>query len=156
MIEVRPVTAPRERETFLTFPWTIYRGDPLWVPPLLSEKRKTVDPERGAFFKNGYAELFMAWKDGKPAGTIAAAEDTAASKFKGYGECMIGFFECIQDYAVAEALLQAAETWARAHHLISMYGPYNLDIEDSRGLLVDGRDRPPALLCGHNPADYPE
>ncbi|MGE5248767.1 MAG: GNAT family N-acetyltransferase [Bacteroidota bacterium] len=156
MVEVRPVTSRRERSLFLTFPWRIYRGDPLWVPPLLSERAKTIDPQRGAFFKNGYAQLFLAWKDGKPAGTIAAAEDTAASAFKGYGECMIGFFECIPDYAVAEALLGAAEIWARAHGLISLYGPYNLDIEDSRGVLVDGRDRPPALLCGHNPPYYPE
>lgn len=156
MIEVRPATTRHEREVFLTFPWRIYRNDPLWVPPLLSEKRKTTDPKRGAFFKNGYAELFIAWKDGRPAGTIAAAEDTAASKFKGYGECMIGFFECIEDYAVAEALLSAAEEWAHRHGLISMYGPYNLDVENSRGLLIEGYDRPPALLCGHNPPYYPE
>lgn len=156
MIEVRPVTTPREREMFLALPWKIYRDDPLWVPPLLSERRKMVDPQRSAFFKNGYAELFIAWKDGQPAGTIAAAEDTAASQFRGYGECMIGFFECIEDYAVAEALLKRAEEWARAHDLRALYGPYNLDIEDSRGLLIDGRDLPPALLCGHNPPYYPE
>jgi GNAT superfamily N-acetyltransferase len=156
MLHVRPVTTHRERAIFLSFPWKIYRNDPLWVPPLLSEKAKTIDPQRGAFFKNGYAELFIAWRDGKPVGTIAAAEDTAASRYKGYGECMIGFFECVRDYYVAEALFECAQSWALAHGLIALYGPYNLDIEDSRGVLIDGWDHPPALLCGHNPPYYAE
>jgi GNAT superfamily N-acetyltransferase len=153
---IKPVRTRRERNIFLTFPWRIYKDDPLWVPPLLSEKAKAVDPQRGLFFKNGYAELFIAWQDGKPVGTIACGEDQAVSAFRGYGECMFGFFECIQDYAVAEALLRQAEDWARQHGLTAIYGPYHLDREDSRGLLVEGRDRPPVILCGHTPPYYVE
>jgi GNAT superfamily N-acetyltransferase len=156
MIEVRPVRTARERRTFLTFPWRIYSKDPLWVPPLLSEREKTVDPKRGLFFKNGYADLFVAWKDGEPAGTIACAEDTADTHARGHAECMFGFFECIEDYSVAEALFHRAEDWAREHKMTAIYGPYNLDREDSRGILVEGYDRPPALLCGHNPPYYKE
>ena len=153
-IEVRPVRTRRERGVFLTFPWTIYRKDPLWVPPLLSEREKTTDPKRGLFFKNGYADFFVAWKDGKPAGTICCAEDTAETRDRGHGECMFGFFECVDDYAVAEALFRQAEDWARMRNLMAIYGPYNLDREDSRGILVEGRDRPPPILCGHNPPYY--
>jgi hypothetical protein len=156
MIEVKPIITKHERNIFLTFPWRIYKDDPLWVPPLLPERAKVIDPQRGAFFKNGYADLFIAWKDGEPVGTIVCSEDTNATKFKGYGECMIGFFECIEDYAVAEALLKTAEEWARARNLKSIYGPYNLDVEDSRGLLIEGRDRPPALLCAHTQPYYVE
>ena len=156
MIEVKPVRTQRERNIFLAFPWRIYKNDPLWVPPILSERAKTTDPKRGAFFKNGHAEFFLAWKDGKPAGTIVCAEDTAATRFKGYGECMIGFFECIEEYDVAKALLDQAECWSRQNGLVAIYGPYNLDVEDSRGLLIEGRDRPPALLCGHTPPYYAE
>ena len=67
---------------------------------------------------------------------------------------MFGFFECVDDYAVAEALFAKAEEWARANQMTALYGPYNLDREDCRGLLIEGRDRPPALLCGHQPAYY--
>ncbi len=154
MIEVKLVITKLERNIFLTFPWRIYKDDPLWVPPLLPERAKVIDPKRGAFFKNGYADLFIAWQDGKPVGTIVCSEDTTASKFKGYGECMIGFFECVEDYDVAHALLQTAEEWARARKLKSICGPYNLDVEDSRGLLIEGRDRPPALLCAHTQPYY--
>ena len=57
-LEILPVRTAQERRTFLTFPWRIYRDDPLWVPPLLPERAKTIDPERGAFFKRSvYPDL---------------------------------------------------------------------------------------------------
>ena len=67
---------------------------------------------------------------------------------------MIGFFECIEDYAVAEALFDRATVWAVEHGLVSLYGTFNLDREDSRGILIEGRDRPPTSYCGHNPPYY--
>jgi GNAT superfamily N-acetyltransferase len=153
-IEVLPVRTARARRVFLTFPWKIYKDDPLWVPALLPERAKIIDPQRGSFFKNGYAELFIAWQNGKPVGTICCAEDKFITKSKGYGECMLGFFECVDDYAVAAALFEHAEDWARQHGLANLYGTYNLDREDSRGILVEGRDRPPVSYCGHNPPYY--
>ncbi len=130
MIDVHPVRTPRQKRLFLTFPWRIYRHDPLWVPPLLPDRKKVVDPQNGLFFKNGYADFFIAWKDGQPAGTICCAEDTADTRERGHGECMFGFLECIEDYAVAEALFAQAEAWARTHKLSAIYGPFNLDRED--------------------------
>ena len=156
MIDIRPVRTKREKQIFLTFPWHIYKKDPLWVPPLLPERRKTIDPKQGKFFQDGYAELFIAWKDGKPVGTISCAEDQSATRSRDFGECLIGFFECLDDYAVAEALFRRAEDWAREHHLVRLLGTYNLDREESRGVLIEGRDRPPAVYCGHGPAYYPD
>jgi GNAT superfamily N-acetyltransferase len=153
-IEVLPVSSRHQKHAFLTFPWKIYKNDPLWVPPLMSERAKTIDPQRGLFFKDGYADLFVAWQDGKPVGTISCAEDTSASKARGYGDCTIGFFECVNNYAVAEALFNQAEAWADEHRLLSVIGTYNLDREDSRGILIDGRDRPPTSYCGHQPPYY--
>jgi len=154
MIEVKLVQTKRERTIFLTFPWRIYKNDPLWVPPILSDRDKNTDPKRGLFFKDGYADFFIAWKDGQPAGTICCAEEKGKTREVGYAECMIGFFECVDDYAVAEAMFNHAEAWAHSHDMKSLYGTYNLDREDGRGILVEGRDRPPSLLCGHNPPYY--
>ena len=156
MIEVRPVKSRRETRIFLTFPWRIYQGDPLWVPPLLPERRKTIDPRKGNFFKDGYAQLFIAWRGGRPAGTIACSEDQSATQSRGYGECLIGFFECIEDFAVAQALFERAEAWAQEHGLKRLAGTFNLDREDCRGVLSDGRDRPPPVYCGHGPRYYPD
>lgn len=154
MIEIKSVQTKRERNIFLTFPWQIYKGDPLWVPPILSERAKVIDPAQGMFFQDGQAELFIAWKDGKPAGTLCLAEEYNNTRTKGFKECMFGFVESIDEFAVFRAMFNFAETWARARNMKLLYGPYNLDREDSRGLLIEGRDRPPTILCGHQPAYY--
>jgi len=153
-IEIRPIRTSRERRTFLTFPWRIYRDDPLWVPPLLPRRAKAIDPQRGAFFERGEAQFFIAWRDGEPVGTICAAEDAFANERREKRECVFGFFEYVEDYEVAEALLDRAAQFAEARDLNALLGPFNLDYEDSYGVLLEGRDRPPAMLCGHTPPYY--
>jgi GNAT superfamily N-acetyltransferase len=155
-IQVRAIKGPRERRVFLTFPWRIYRDDPLWVPPIVTERAKVIDPEHGPFFKRGEAEFFVAWQNGKPVGTICAGEDRHTNDFLGRKDCVFGFFETVQDYAVAETLLNHAIAWANQRGLEALYGPFNLDYEDSYGVLVEGRDRPPVILCGHTPPYYQE
>jgi GNAT superfamily N-acetyltransferase len=153
-IEVRPVRGWRERRIFLTFPWRIYRGDPLWVPPLLPERAKVIDPEQGAFFKRGEAEFYVAWRGREPVGTICAAEDFHTNDFMKQKNCVFGFFEYLPDYEVFEALLHQAQQWGQARGLNALFGPFNLDYEDSYGVLIEGRDRPPVMLCGHTPPYY--
>lgn len=152
MIDVRKVKGKREKEIFLRFPWGIYRGDPLWVPPILSERRQEADPSQGMFFRSGYADFFIAWKDGRPVGTIMCSHENGGDP----NECSIGFFESINDYDVAEAMFRQAGAWAREHGLTMLCGTYNLDRENGRGILVEGWDRPPVILCGHNPPYYGE
>jgi GNAT superfamily N-acetyltransferase len=154
MIEIKPLIKRKDHRTFLTFPWQIYKGDPLWVPPLIPERAKVIDPAQGLFFRSGSAELFLAWKDGIPAGTLCLAEDYNHTRALGLKECMFGFVECIEDFEVFKAMFEFAEQWARERDMKALYGPYNLDREESRGILIEGRDRPPAIMCGHNPAYY--
>jgi GNAT superfamily N-acetyltransferase len=149
-MEIRSARTRHEKQIFLTFPWRIYENDPLWVPPILSEREKVTDPARGIFFKGGYADFFIVWKNEQPVGTICCSHENGGDP----GECSLGFFECINDYAVAEAMFQHAEGWAREHALTMLCGTYNLDREDGRGILVEGRDRPPVILCGHNAPYY--
>jgi GNAT superfamily N-acetyltransferase len=153
-ITVLPVRTARERQVFLTFPWRIFQGDPLWVPPLLSDWEERIDPKRGVFFKRGEAEMFIAWRDGQPVGTVSAAEDREENEVRHARECVFGFFNFIEDYAVMEALLTRVREWALARQLNALTGPFNLDYEDGYGILVEGRERPPALMCGHTPPYY--
>ncbi|MGE5220992.1 MAG: hypothetical protein ACM3PY_01055 [Omnitrophica WOR_2 bacterium] len=155
-IQILPVRSPHDRLIFLHFPWQIYHDDPLWVAPLLPERARVIDPRRGPFFKRGEADFFIAWRDGKPAGTLCTAEDKATNAARGLRDCMIGFFECVEDYGVAEAMFQHAAGWADRRFLNTLYGPFNLDYEDGYGVLIEGRDRPPVLFCGHSPAYYQE
>ena len=153
-IAVLPVHGGRQRRIFLTFPWRIFKGDPLWVPPLLPDLAERIDPQKGVFFKRGEAEFFIAWRDGQPVGTICAAEDRQTNAETDGHECVFGFFHFIDDYSVMVALLGQVRQWAAARGLDTLAGPFNLDYEDSYGILVEGRDRPPTLMCGHTPPYY--
>ena len=156
VIKIKQVGSPGERRKFLTFPWKVYGNDPLWVPPLLPERKKVIDPDQGVFFDRGKAEFFLVYKNGKLAGTICAAEDPPTNQKRGKKECMFGFLEYIEDYEVFQALIDKATEWGKERGLDALYGPWNLDYEDSYGVLIDGRDVPPALMCGHTPPYYQE
>ena len=153
-ILIKPVRTPGEKTLFLTFPWKLFRGDPLWVPPLMPDLRKNTDPRKGVFFKRGEAEFFTAWRDGKLVGTLCAAEDREMNEVRHKAECVFGFFNFIEDYQVFQALLQTAQEWATARHLNILTGPFNLDYEDGYGVLVSGRERPGALMINYTPAYY--
>lgn len=153
-IEIRKMTTRRERRAFLTFPWEVYKNDPLWVPPLIPERMKVIDPQKGAFFNRGEAEFFAAYRGGKMVGTICAAEDMFTNQQRGRHDCVIGFVEFIPDYTVFQALIEYVKAWAMARGLDTLLGPFHLDYEDAYGLLVSGRDRPPALMCAHTPEYY--
>lgn len=130
------------------------------MPPLYPERRATVDPRSGEFFKHGEAELFVARRRASPGGrgevvgTICAGEDFAANGATSRKDCVFGFFDYIEDFEVASALIAAAGAWGRERGLETLFGPNNLDYENAYGVLVEGRDRPPALLCGHSPPYY--
>jgi GNAT superfamily N-acetyltransferase len=153
-LEIQTVKTRRERRTFLTFPWKIYQNDPNWIPPLLPDRRKLIDPRQGVFFKRGEADFFLARGDGKAVGTICAAEDPVTNTVREQQECMFGFFEYIEDYQVFEALIQRAADWAQNRGLQALLGPFNLDYENGYGVLIEGRERPAALMCGHTPPYY--
>lgn len=149
MIEVTEVTTRRERRAFLIYPHCLYRHDPLWVPPLIPELEERIDPARGRFFRTGQAAFFVARCNGKTkgkgriCGTIGVASNGT-----------FGFFEH-ETREIAQALVAAARQWALDHDLAELRGPFNLDPEDAYGVLLEGRDRPPTLLCGHSPEQYP-
>ena len=153
-IEVRGLNNEKDKRTFLTFPWVIYKNDPLWVPPVLSARARVIDPRQGQFFERGEADFFIAWQNGVPVGTICAAEDPPTNQNRGTKECVFGFFEYIDETAVFEALVNQVIQWAKKRDLNALFGPFNLDYEDSYGVLVEGRDRPPAIMCGHTPSYY--
>ncbi len=155
-VMIKKVVSHLDRRRLLIFPWKVYQDDPLWVPPLLPEKMNVIHPKKGVFFERGQAEFFLAYKNGKICGTICVGEDPPTNQFRGKKECIFGFLEYIEDYEVFSALIEQARNWGKQKGLEILYGPWNLDYEDSYGVLVDGRDEPPALMCGHTPGYYQE
>ncbi len=153
-IEIVPVQDEQSRERFVRFPWQVYRNDPLWVPPLIRSQLRTLDPQRGSFFRYGEAALFMARRDGRDVGRIAGWINHRANQFLNEKAAGFGFFETLDDYKVAQALLDAACDWARGQGMETIRGPFYFSMDDSPGVLIEGLDRPPVLLCGHSPLYY--
>lgn len=155
-VQVQRVGSRREMDQLLAFPWRLYRDDPLWVPPVLADRRRRVDPQHCPFLQRGEADFFLARRDGAIVGTICAGHDPATNDDKQRKDAIFGFFECVNDPEVAAALVERAQRWAARKGLTNLIGPFDLDYEDSYGVLIEGWDRPPAVLCGHNPPYYRE
>src|SRR5439155_20992945 len=107
-IEVSEVTSRRERDVFIKFEWQIYANDPVWVPPLIIERKRFLNHKRHPFYKHGDAALFLARKNGKIAGRIMASDDPNYNSLHETNVGCFGLFECIDDQEVAAALFDAA------------------------------------------------
>lgn len=152
---VREVATTRDRDRFIRFPWTLYRNDACWVPPLISECRVFLDPARNPFFEHAEAKLFLAVDPaGAVRGRIAAVVNRRHIEIHGEKTGFFGLFECVNDHAVAAALFDAAAGFLRSRGLTVMRGPENLSINDDLGLLIEGFDSPPAIMMPHNPPYY--
>lgn len=139
---------------FIRFQWEIYRDSPQWVPPLLMDRRKLVDRKKNPFYKHADAEFYLAEKDGAVVGRIAAIVNHNHNKEHSEKVGFFGFFECVNDQAVADALLGQAEKFLRSHGMTAMRGPATPSVNDEYGLLIEGFEFPPVVLMPYNPAYY--
>jgi GNAT superfamily N-acetyltransferase len=109
---------------------------------------------KNPFFEHADAEYFIAERDGVVVGRIAAISNRLHNEIHGDQVGFFGFFECIDDQPVADALLTAAADWCRALGHDVLRGPASFSVNDECGLLVDGFDTPPTLMMPHNPRYY--
>jgi GNAT superfamily N-acetyltransferase len=165
-VEVRPVITRKDLDVFIRLPWRLYRNDPNWVPPLLSEMWATLTGPDSWMRRVGPHQAFVAWADGvagpgrqglRPAGRIVVGYDEQLARIKGFRHSYVTLFESVNDYAVARALFDTAAEWTRQRGLSSLRGPISpSNGDDYRGLLVDAFDLPPVMMGSYNPAFYPE
>ena len=140
-----------DRKAFVNLPWTLYAGDPNWVPPLKSEMHGLIGGVKSnPWFEHAQAVFWLALRDGKVVGRISAQVDQLVLKHMGAGTGHWGMFECIDDADVANALLQTAEDWLRTKGMTRAQGPFSLSIWDEPGLLVQGFERAPTVMMGHH------
>ncbi|HVG63743.1 MAG TPA: N-acetyltransferase [Hyalangium sp.] len=154
-VTVTPVRSSADKIAFIRMAYSIYQGDPNWVPPLEMERKDFLDPAKNPFFEFGEVELFLARRGGQVVGRIAAVKDPHYNEFHGTNEGFFGLFECINDAGVARALLDAASQWLRSKGFVKVLGPMNFSTNHEVGMLVDGFTTPPAIMTTYNPAYYP-
>ena len=146
-VEIRPVASRREMNAFVRLPYRLYRNEPTWVPPLLADVRKRLDRAKHPFFEHAEAEYFLAWRDGSPVGRISAHVDRNLNEFQDNDWGLFGWFECEDDPEAARALLHSADAWLRERGAGTMVGPMDFTTNDECGLLIEGHERPPIILC---------
>lgn len=153
-VEVTPVRSPADRTAFIRLPYSIYKGDPNFVPHLEMERRDFMDPRKHPFFEFGEVEFFLARRDGKVVGRIAAVNNPRYNEFHETNVGFFGLFECINDAGVARALLEKAAEWLRAKGFTSVLGPMSYSTNGEVGLLIEGFNTPPAIMTTYNPPWY--
>lgn len=156
MGEIEVVAADKQGlKEFVELPYTLYRDDPYWVPPLRIAVKELLDRGKHPFYAGAEAEFFVARQGSRVAGRVAAIVDRTYNRFHGEDAGFFGFFECVDDLAVAGALLSRAREWVSERGARFLRGPVNPSTNYECGMLIEGFDSPPTIMMTYNPPYYP-
>lgn len=151
--EIIRVNTKSDKKRFIKSQWNFYRGDKNWVPPIIADRQKLLDTEKNPFFKHSDIELFMAIREGGVIGRIAAIRNGNHNETHNDKLGFFGFFECVNEQPVADALFKTAENWLKERGLDSIRGPVHPSMNDENAFLLEG-DGPPRILMSYNPMYY--
>lgn len=160
--QIKAVTTPEDKEAFLEVPKIVYAHDANWVAPLRSDIAKQF-ASSNPFLQYGRLQQFIAVRKGTKGrektsaiGRIVAAVNDRLIDREGKQIGIFGFFECIEDFEVAQALFRAACQWLRQQGMTEVRGPIDLSTHNNCLFLVHGFDSPPMVMMPYNPAYYPK
>ena len=152
-LTVQPVRGRADLRAFVGFPRRLYADDPSFVPPLELLLRRKLSP-RNPLFRDADMVLLLARRGREVLGTVSVLRDRRHERHTGERVAFFGFFECVDDTAVARALLERATVQALAWGATSLRGPRNLSRVEAVGVLVEGADTRPPFMGGHTPPYY--
>ena len=153
-IEVRAVNSGSDQKTFMRFPYELYADDPYWVPTLQMTEKELLNFKPHPFYEKSEIQCFMAFRSGKVVGRIAAIIDATHNEFHKERRGMFGFFDIIDDSAVAAALFDQVKAWFASKDISQLRGPANPSQNHTWGLLVDGFDSQPKFMMTYNKPYY--
>ncbi|CCH67873.1 FIG00557289: hypothetical protein [Richelia intracellularis HH01] len=155
--QIQVVNTDVQRKAFLDFPLKVYKNDPYWVQPL---RRNTIKElaHNSPFRVYGQLQQFIAVYEvsGETLGRIVAAINQRLIEKEGETIGLFGYFECVENFTVAQALLERACEWLRDQGMTRVRGPIDLSTHNNCMFLVDGFDSPPMMMMPYNPPYYPK
>ncbi len=155
-VEIRAIEPTRSQlRTFTKFGIDFYDGNPYFVPPLIHDDVNTLSPKVNPAFDFCEAQCFMAYRDGKPVGRIAAIINNVVNERTGNKDLRFGFLDFIDDNEVVDALFDAAAKWGRSKGMTSMVGPMGFTDMDHEGMLVEGFEEVGTMATIYNYPYYP-
>jgi GNAT superfamily N-acetyltransferase len=155
-VEVREVRTPKELRAFVRFPLSLYRGHPCYVPTLAFDDMNTLSRDKNPAFEYCEARCWLATKDGKIAGRVAAILNHRHIEKWNQPYLRFGWLDFIDDREVSAGLMEAVEVWAREKGMTSVHGPLGFTDMDREGLLVEGFDELGTMATLYNYPYYPQ
>jgi len=149
-VEIKEVQSRKELREFVNFPEKLYRHNPYYVPPLEFDQMDTLDQKKGAAQEFCDSKLYLAYKDGKLAGRVAAIVNRLANKQWNHKEVRFGWYDFIDDREVSKALMDKVEEFGRKYGMESVVGPLGFTDFDPEGLLIEGFDQLSTMALIYN------
>lgn len=154
MITVKEVTSKKDLKTFVTFPFSLYKGNAYWVPPIIKDELDSFDKDKNPVFKDADAWFFLAYDDNKVVGRVAAMVNRIEVSEQNVKKMRFGWFDFIDNNEVSEALLTKVAEIGTTHNLEFMEGPVGFSNLDKVGVLVDGFDHIGTMITWYNHPYY--
>lgn len=155
-IQVIEVATGKQRKAFVDFFYDLYRDSPYAVPYLYLAEKLTLKPGSNPAFEFCEAQCFLAYKDGKVVGRVAAIINHRANDYWKREMARFGWFDFVDDPKVSEALLLAVEKWGKGKGMTEIAGPFGFEDMDREGMLVDGFDELSSMYVNYNYPYYPK
>ena len=156
MVEIRKVSTKRELKQFIQFYYDLYRGSEQAVPFLFFDEMNTLRKDKNPSFECCEADYFLAYKDGKVAGRVAAIINHRANERWQCHQVRFGWFDFIDDQEVSKALMDTVAQWGRERGMTEMAGPLGFIDTDREGMLVDGFEELSTMYVNYNYPYYVE
>lgn len=155
MITIVPVTTKALQKRFVEFPYEIYKDCTQWVPPFESDIYAMMNPKKHPFYDHSDADFFLATRDGKDVGRIAALENKPFNAYHKTKDGEFYLFECINDQEVADALFNTVSDWAKVRGLDKLVGPKGFGPLDGYGIQIEGYEHRQMMnMMNYNPPYY--
>ncbi|WP_298224850.1 GTP cyclohydrolase [Flavobacterium sp.] len=154
MITIEEVTDKKLLKAYVTFPFSIYKDHPYWVPPLIQDEMESFDTTKNPAFETAEAHLYLAYKDGKPAGRIAAIINWNEVNIQEKKKVRFGWWDVIDDVEVTKALLEKVYELGKKHNLEFVEGPMGFSNLDKVGVLTEGFDFIGSMITWYNHPYY--
>lgn len=155
-VEIKKVTTKSDLKRFIRFNYEFYKNNPYSVPDLYDDMLNTFSPQKNAAFEFCEADYFMAFRDGKMVGRVAAIINRRANETWKKKTVRFGWIDFIDDIEVSTALIDTVKQWGKERGMTEMEGPLGFTDMDAEGMLVEGFDQLSTMATIYNYPYYPQ
>ena len=154
MITVKEVITKRDFKQFVTFPFSLYKDNPYWIPPIINDELAGFDKTKNPAFENAQAQFFLAYKNNKIVGRVAAIINQTEINQQGLKKMRFGWFDVIDDVEITKVLLDKVHEIGKQNKLEFIEGPVGFSNLDKVGVLTEGFDQLGTMITWYNHPYY--